>query len=98
MKQKQVNRNLALATLIAMFICMSMITAANAQVTPRRGESGKKYHQRLQAENNWEHYRSTWMKIEVKVAREKASIKKERAVAARRNAKKMARLNRIKNR
>lgn len=98
MKHKQINRKLAIGILTAMFLVMAFVTAANAQVTPRRGESGKKYHQRLQAENSWEHYRSTWMKIEVKVAREKASIKKERAVAARRNAKQMARLKRIKNR
>ena len=93
MKQRtEVNRKLALVTTIVMFICMLIISfQGQAQVKPRKMESGKEYHLRLQKQNSWETYQSNRLKS----AKDSKKAKKEQSALARREEKLRAKIRRI---
>jgi hypothetical protein len=93
MKQRtEVNRKLALVTTIVMFICMLIISfQGQAQVKPKRMETSKAYHDRLQKANSWETYQSN----RIKAAKAVRKAKNEQSALAKREERIRQRIRRI---
>lgn len=95
MKIKQeVPRKFALTVIALMAIAILIILCqprANAQVRPRKMETGKMYHDRLQKQNSWENYQANRLKS----AKARAKAKKQQEADRKKEVRLQARIRRI---
>ena len=102
MKQRQeVPRTFAVAVLVAMAICILLILLggyqAHAQVKPKKMETSKDYHVRLQKQNSWATYQGTYKAKMIDTAKSIRKQRKEQEQAEKERQKFLARIERIKN-
>lgn len=91
MKHRQVNRPIAIAFTVIMFICMALITFGCAGLDPAARYA--KEH----SEKSWEHSQDTWMNDQIEQVKAQNEQDKDREKKAKELAAHKAKLARIKN-
>ena len=82
--------------LVTMLLIIFQPISANAQVKPKKMETGKEYHLRLQKQNSWQNYQATYKKAMLENAKEARKQRKAKEKAEKDRQRFFARIERIK--